>query len=83
MSNGRINQENKKQHTFKHRSRRISYFYFKRKIVPKESILICQGDTVNEIFRIKSKGPKVYTKQQLLKIGYPEPNQDYYLVIEF
>jgi predicted component of viral defense system (DUF524 family) len=41
-----------------------------------------EGDIVSELFRIKSKGPKVYSKQKLLELKYPEPGQEYYLVIE-
>jgi predicted component of viral defense system (DUF524 family) len=35
-----------------------------------------------EIWRIVSKGPKVYSKQDLINKGYRNPSQDYYLVIE-
>jgi predicted component of viral defense system (DUF524 family) len=41
-----------------------------------------EGETASEVFRIKSKGPKVYSKQKLLEMNYPEPNQEYYLIIE-
>ena len=41
-----------------------------------------KGDTASEIFRIKSKGPRVFSKQKLLKMNYPSPSQDFYLVIE-
>lgn len=35
-----------------------------------------------DIWRITSKGPKVYSKKNLIKKGYPNPSQDYYLVID-
>ncbi len=35
-----------------------------------------------DIWRITSKGPKVYSKENLIKKGYPTPSQDYYLVID-
>jgi predicted component of viral defense system (DUF524 family) len=37
----------------------------------------------NEIWKITSGGPKIYSKNDLLKKGYPtEPSQDFYLVLE-
>jgi predicted component of viral defense system (DUF524 family) len=39
-------------------------------------------DTASELFKIISTGPKVYSKQKLDKMGYPFPQNDYYLVIE-
>jgi len=35
-----------------------------------------------DLWRIISKGPKVYSKDDLLKKGYPDPSQDNYLVIQ-
>ncbi len=41
------------------------------------------GDSVSgDLWRIVSEGPKVYSKEDLLKKDYPSPSQDYYLVIE-
>ncbi|WP_299271803.1 DUF2357 domain-containing protein [uncultured Psychroserpens sp.] len=34
------------------------------------------------LWKIVSKGPKVYSKENLIKKGYTNPSQDYYLVIE-
>jgi len=34
------------------------------------------------LWKIVSKGPKVYSKENLIKKGYNNPSQDYYLVIE-
>ncbi|WP_111709747.1 DUF2357 domain-containing protein [Lutibacter citreus] len=36
----------------------------------------------NELWEIKSKGPKVYSKDDLIKRGYINPSSDNYLVIE-
>lgn len=36
----------------------------------------------NEIFRITSKGPKVYSKLKLEKMHYPDPGHELYLVID-
>lgn len=35
-----------------------------------------------DLWKIKSKGPKVYSKANMIKNGYPNPSQDYYLVID-
>jgi len=42
------------------------------------------SDTAREMFKIVSKGPQVYSKQQLEKLNYPlsENPKDYYLVIQ-
>lgn len=39
---------------------------------------ICSGD----LWRIVSKGPKVYSRDNLISKNYPSPSQDNYLVIE-
>lgn len=36
----------------------------------------------NELWKIKSKGPKVYSKQNLMDKGYLNPSSNHYLVIE-
>ena len=35
-----------------------------------------------DIWKITSKGPKVYSKDNLIKKGYPNPSQDFYLIID-
>lgn len=46
-------------------------------------LLHTYGDNSSgDIWRITSKGPKVYSKENLIKKGYPNPTQDYYLVID-
>jgi hypothetical protein len=36
----------------------------------------------NELWKIKSKGPKVYSKNNLVDKGYINPSSDHYLIIE-
>ena len=46
-------------------------------------LLHTHGDkSTGDIWKITSKGPKVYSKENLIKKGYPNPTQDYYLVID-
>jgi predicted component of viral defense system (DUF524 family) len=47
-------------------------------------LLHTHGDaSSSRLWKISSKGPRVYSKENLLKKGYPmEPSQDYYLVID-
>ncbi|MDI6402047.1 DUF2357 domain-containing protein [Balneolaceae bacterium ANBcel3] len=41
------------------------------------------GDTDSgDLWKIVSRGPKVYSKADLIKKGYPSPSQDNYLVIQ-
>ncbi len=46
-------------------------------------LLHTHGDkSSGDIWKITSKGPRVYSKSNLIKKGYPNPSQDYYLVID-
>ncbi|MGS0528448.1 DUF2357 domain-containing protein [Zobellia nedashkovskayae] len=46
-------------------------------------LLHTHGDKLSgDIWKITSKGPKVYSKANLIKKGYPNPTQEYYLVID-
>lgn len=46
-------------------------------------LLHTHGDkSSSNIWKITSRGPKVYSKSNLIKKGYPNPSQDYYLVID-
>ena len=46
-------------------------------------LLHTHGDkSSGDIWKITSKGPKVYSKENLIRKGYPSPTQDYYLVID-
>ena len=38
--------------------------------------------STGDLWKILSKGPKVYSKENIIKKGYVKPKQDYYLVIE-
>ncbi|MDN3687506.1 hypothetical protein [Cyclobacterium jeungdonense] len=35
-----------------------------------------------DLWRIVSKGPKVFSKEDMINNGYPHPSQDHYLVIQ-
>lgn len=46
-------------------------------------LLHTSGDVASgDLWKIVSEGPKVYSKEDLIKKGYPSPSQDHYLVIE-
>ena len=47
-------------------------------------LLHTKGDpSSGELWKIKSKGPKVWSRETMIEKGYPNPNpQDYYLIIE-
>lgn len=46
-------------------------------------LLHTAGDkSSGDLWKINSKGPKVYFKDDLLKKGYPKPSQENYLVVE-
>ena len=58
-------------------------------ILDKETVLASylllhtHGDkSSGDIWKITSKGPKVYSKENLIKKGYTNPQQDFYLVID-
>lgn len=40
--------------------------------------------TANKIYRILSKGPKVFSKEKLTELGYPHSDnpKDYYLIVD-
>lgn len=38
--------------------------------------------TSGDLWKIVSKGPKIISKSDLMKSGYPDPKQDYYLVVD-
>ena len=38
-------------------------------------------DKASKLFKIISRGPKVYSKDKLIGLGYPKPNQSDYLVV--
>jgi len=55
----------------------------KETVSSKYLLLHTKGDTeAYQFFKIKSKGPKVYSKQDLINKNYPTPKHENYLVIE-
>lgn len=55
----------------------------KETVSSKYLLLHTSGDTDSgDLWRIVSKGPKVYSKEDLLSEGYPGPRKDNYLVIQ-
>jgi len=56
----------------------------KETVSSKYLLLHTRGDnTSGDLWKIVSKGPRVYSKEDLIKKGYPSsPSQDYYIVVE-
>jgi len=55
----------------------------KETVCSKYLLLHSAGDTNSgDLWKIVSKGPKVFSKDDLIRKGYPSPSQDNYLVIE-
>lgn len=55
----------------------------KETVSSKYLLLHTSGDADSgQLWKIVSKGPKVHTKEDLLKQGYPNPTQENYLVIK-
>lgn len=55
----------------------------KETVSSKYLLLHTIGDAYSgDLWRIVSKGPRVFSKEDLLKKGYPSPKQDNYLVIQ-
>jgi predicted component of viral defense system (DUF524 family) len=55
----------------------------KETISSKYLLLHTFGDTDSgDLWKIVSRGPKVYSKDDLIRKGYPSPSQDNYLVIQ-
>ena len=55
-----------------------------REVTEARFLLLRQSgkETTDKIFEIISDGPKVYSKEKLLKLGYPHPSKSHYLVIK-
>ena len=52
-------------------------------VTAKYLLLHTSGDShSNQLWKIVSKGPKVYSKGDLRKTNYPSPKHDFYLVID-
>jgi predicted component of viral defense system (DUF524 family) len=55
----------------------------KETVSAKYLLLHTSGDTESgDLWKIISRGPKVYSKDDLIRKGYPSPSQDNYLVIQ-
>lgn len=55
----------------------------KETVTSKYLLLHTKGNTESgDLWKIISKGPRVLSKDDLIKKGYPNPSKDYYLVIE-
>lgn len=55
----------------------------KETVSSKYLLLHTSGDTDSgDLWKIVSRGPKVYSKDDLIRKGYPSPSKDYYLVVE-
>lgn len=52
------------------------------KTVKAKYLLLRFKGKANKIFKIKSRGPKVFSKQKLLDLNYPKPRENDYLIIE-
>jgi hypothetical protein len=73
----------KKMYNFRMGSGKGSLVLDKETVGAKLLLLHTKGDKhATKLFRIVSKGPKVFSKQDLIKRAYANPSQDYYLVIE-
>lgn len=55
----------------------------KETVSAKYLLLHTSGDTVSgDLWKIVSRGPKVYSKDDLISLGYPSPSKDHYLIIQ-
>lgn len=52
------------------------------KTVKAKYLLLRYKGEANKIFKIISKGPKVYSKEKLLEMDYPKPSENEYLIID-
>jgi len=74
---------NKKKYNFRMGSGNGSLILDKETVSAKYLLLHTHKDeTSSELWKIVSIGPKVYSKENLIKKGYDSPSQDYYLVID-
>lgn len=74
-----------KNHLYNFRigSRKGSLVLDKKTVSSRYLLLHKEGEKYSgDLWRIVSKGPKVFSKGELLKKGYPAPSQENYLVIE-
>lgn len=75
--------EKNKLYNFRMGSGRGSLILDKETVSSKYLLLHTHKDDVSgDLWRIVSKGPKVWAKETISKKGYPSPSQDYYLIFE-
>lgn len=73
----------KKLYNFRMSSNSGSLVLDKETVSSKYLLLHTSGDKVSgDLWRIVSKGPRVYSKEDLIRKDYPSPTKDNYLVIE-
>jgi hypothetical protein len=73
----------KKRYNFRIGSGNGSIVLDKETVSSKYLLLHTSGETASgSLWKIVSNGPKVYSKDDLISMGYPFRTQDYYLVIE-
>lgn len=72
-----------KLYNFRMGSGKGSLILDKETVSSKYLLLHTKGNkSSGDLWKIVSKGPKVYSKEDLIKKGYPSPSQVHYLVIE-
>lgn len=68
-------------YNFRMGSGRGSLILNKEVVSAKYLLLHTKGDTSSgDLWKITSKGPRVFSRSDLIRIGYPNPSQNYYLV---
>lgn len=73
----------KRMYNFRMGSGNGSLILDKETVSAKYLLLHTHGEkSSGDLWKIVSKGPKVYSKENLIKKGYTNPSQDYYLIIE-
>ncbi len=71
-----------KIYNFRMGTGRGSLILDKETVSSKYLLLHTNGENVSgDLWKITSKGPRVFSNDDLIKIGYPSPSQDNYLVI--
>jgi predicted component of viral defense system (DUF524 family) len=72
----------KKMYNFRMGSGNGSLILDRETVSAKYLLLHTHGEKFSrDLWKIVSKGPRVYSKENLIKKGYPNPSQDSYLVI--
>lgn len=55
---------------------------FDKSVVSAKYLLLRYDGKANEVYRIISKGVKVFSKEKLIKMKYPQANRNEYIIIE-